>query len=136
MKYENIKGRSVVLTLLVFFVVLLFPFFPVIFQISPRYGPLCALIGRIALPIIVGIYGWWSRKIPLVPVVSFLPFMLLFMYDIITFGVVFRYWIYSGICLSLIGTGAVLISSNKKLGFFLVIIGAILWIMLVGQTEL
>jgi len=130
--YENTKRSNVVLTLLVFFVVLLFPFFPVIFQISPRYGPLCALIGRIAFPTIVGIYGWWSRKIPLVLVVSFLPFMLLFMYDIITFGVVFRFWIYMGICLSLIGTGAVLISSNKKLGFFLVIIGVILWIMLVG----
>jgi hypothetical protein len=136
MKYKNIKKRRVVLTLLVFLVILLFPFFPKIFQISPRYGPLYALIGRVAFPIIVGIYGWWSRKIPLVLAVSFLPFMLLFMYDIVTFEVLFRFWIYMGICLSLIGIGAVLISSTKKLGFFLLIIGAILWIMLVGQTEL
>lgn len=132
MKYEHIKWRSVVLTLLVFFIVLLFPFFPVILQISPKYGPLYAQIGRIALPLIVGIYSGWSRKIPSVLAVSFLPFMLLFMYDIIVFEVVFRFWIYSGICLSIIGTGAILINSNKKLGFFLVITGAILWIMLVA----
>lgn len=136
MKYEHIKWRSVILTLLVFFVILLFPFFPIILQISPRYGPLYALIGRIALPLLVGIYGWWSRKIPLVLVVSFLPFLLLFMYDIITVKVVLRFWIYSGICLSFIGTGAILINSNKKLGFFLILAGVILWIMLVGQAEL
>ncbi|MDD2665997.1 MAG: hypothetical protein PHD13_00585 [Methanocellales archaeon] len=136
MKYEHIKWGTGVLTLFVFFVVLLWPFFPVILQISSRYGPLYALIGRIALPLLVGMYGWWSRKIPLVLVVSFLPFLLLFMYDIIIFGIMLRFWIYSGICLSLIGMGAILINSNKKLGFFLVIVGVILWIMLVGQAEL
>lgn len=136
MKYKNVKKRKIAPTLLVFLAILFYLFLlPQIFaryELPVRYGPLYMLIGRIAIPVIVGIYSWWSREIYLAVIVSLCPHIFLFLFDFIVLKLLIWIWLYFGICLSLIGTGTVLISSNKKLGFFLVIIGVILWIMLVG----
>lgn len=134
MKYKNMEKRRIIPTLVVFFVVLLFPLFPGIlvdwgYEIPPQYGPLYMLIGQLAFPIIIGIYSWCLRKVYLVLMVTIFPLILLFLLYFITFGVLIWTWIYVGICLSLVGIGMVLVSSDKKPGIFIVIIGAILWIM-------
>lgn len=133
MKYENIDKRRIISTLGVSLAILFYLFLlPQIFaryEIPGRYGPLYSTIGIIVIPIIVGIYSWWSREIYLALIVSLCPHIFLFLYDFFVLKLLIQTWIYAGIYLSLIGVGMVLINSNKKLGTFLVIVGAILWIM-------